>query len=67
MRGVAARWMFAGALALLCAACAPTTYIRPGTSQSQSERDLEAVKRDPLAFKDVHMACAERAIKDGLR
>lgn len=26
---------------VLCAACAPTTYTKPGISQSQSERDHE--------------------------
>ncbi len=29
---------------LVCAACAPTTYTKPGISQSQSERDLEACR-----------------------
>jgi len=41
--------MFAGALLLLCAACAPTTYTRPGTGQGQSERDLEACRLEGLA------------------
>ena len=29
---------------LVCAACAPTTYTKPGSSQSQSERDLGACR-----------------------
>lgn len=50
MREVAARrGVLAGALLLLCAACAPTTYMRPGTSQSQGERDLEACRLEGLA------------------
>ena len=28
----------------LCAACAPTTYLRPDTSESRRERDLEACR-----------------------
>ncbi len=34
-------------LVLLCAACAPTTYLRPGTSES--ERDLEACRLESEA------------------
>lgn len=50
MRGIAARrGVLAGALLLVCAACAPTTYTRPGTSQSQGERDLEACRLEGLA------------------
>lgn len=34
---------------LLCAACAPTTYSKPDTSQSQRERDLEACNLEGAA------------------
>ncbi len=33
----------------LCAACAPTTYSKPDTSQSQRERDLEACNLEGVA------------------
>ncbi len=34
---------------LVCAACAPTTYTKPGSSQSQSERDLEVCRLEGAA------------------
>ena len=39
----------AGALLCLLAACAPTTYTRPGTTGSQGERDLEACRLEGAA------------------
>jgi pyruvate-formate lyase len=50
MKGAAARrGAIAGALVFLCAACAPTTYSRAGTTQGQGERDLEACRLEGLA------------------
>lgn len=34
---------------LVCAACAPTTYSKPGSSQGQRERDLEACRLEGAA------------------
>ncbi len=34
---------------LVCAACAPTTYTKPGSSQSQSERDLKVCRLEGAA------------------
>ena len=44
MSNVARQGMLTGAVLLVCAACAPTAYMKPGSSQSQSERDLEACR-----------------------
>lgn len=38
-----------GALLCLLAACAPTTFTRPGTTESQGERDLGACRLEGAA------------------
>jgi hypothetical protein len=35
--------------------------------RSRVEPRLEAVKKDPMNMRDAHMACAKRAIAEGLR
>lgn len=47
--GSSAYRTFAGALLCLLAACAPTTYTRPGTTESQGERDLGACRLEGAA------------------
>lgn len=53
MSGAARRGLLAGArlgvLWCLLAACAPTTYTRPGTTESQRERDLGACRLEGAA------------------
>lgn len=39
----------------------------PAAIQARGEPLLEAVKKAPLSMTDAHMACAKRAIGEGLR
>lgn len=51
-------WLLVGVLVLL-SACAPTTYSRPGTGQSQAERDAEACRFEGMAYYTERLPRAE--------